>query len=54
MALVGQKHNTETARCYGTLNTNNFLFSFLFSDFTFLFLYFPRETMKKARDKEVT
>ena len=31
-----------------------FLFSFIFSDFTFLFLYFIRETMKKARDKEVT
>ena len=44
--------------CYGTLNTNNFfiLFSFIFSDFTFLFLYFIflGETMKKARDKEVT
>jgi len=26
--------------CYGTLNTNNFLFYFIFSDFTFLFLYF--------------
>ena len=32
------------------------LFSFIFSDFTFLFLlfYFPGKTMKKACDKEVT
>jgi len=30
------------------------LFYFIFSDFTFLFLYFIGKTMKKARDKEVT
>ena len=30
------------------------LFYFIFSNFTFLFLYFIGKTMKKARDKEVT
>jgi len=30
------------------------LFYFIFSDFTFLFLYFIGKTIKKARDKEVT
>ena len=30
------------------------LFYFIFSDFTFLFLYFIGKTMKKAHDKEVT
>jgi len=32
------------------------LFYFLFSDFTFIFLYFIflEKTMKKVRDKEVT
>ena len=44
----------DVIQCYGTLNTNNFYFFYLFSDFTFLFLYFIEETMKKACDKEVT
>ena len=30
------------------------LFYFIFSDFTFLFLYYIGKTMKRARDKEVT
>ena len=30
------------------------LFYFIFSDFTFIFLYFIGKTIKKARDKEVT
>ena len=45
--------------CYGTLNTNNFYFIFFYFfwfyfSFSFSLFYFPGETMKKARDKEVT
>ena len=57
LSILPNKSMVEDgSSCYGTLNTNNFFifFSFIFSDFTFLFLYFPGETMKKARDKEVT
>ena len=48
-----------TGICYGTLNTNNFLFYFiLFYFFWFYFsfslFYFPGKTMKKTCDKEVT
>ena len=50
----------DVGDCYEYSDTNNFLFFyfilfyFIFSDFTFLFLYFIGKTMKKARDKEVT
>ena len=49
---------STTAGCYGTLNTNNFLFYFIlfFSWFYFSFslFYFPGKTRKQACDKEVT